>query len=139
MKIGGKSAENGQLSAELENKLKQRDSHLEFRLNEIVSNMEKDRFNLSGLVHNVQTRLNLVEAAMHRVESESVRKVDERIKSYLPCTFKRTGRTHVDQPMFNCITCKFEGGKVTCSNCIEICHKGHNTKLSSNRGFCGRL
>lgn len=141
LKIGENSALDGQLTelaAELEIKLKQRDSQLEFRLNEIMSNFDKDKFSLSGLVHNVQTRLNLVESSLHRLGSESERELDKRIRSYFPCTFRRTGRSYESQEMYNCFTCKFEASKVVCRNCIDICHKGHNTKLKSNSGFCGR-
>ena len=114
----------------------QRDSQLEFRLNEIMASFERDKGGLSGMLHNVQTRLNLVESGLERLGSDCGRMVDERIKSYFPCTFLRTGRSYIEQEVYNCITCNFKNDKVTCKNCMEICHKGHKTVLKSKNGFC---
>lgn len=120
----------------MEKKLAQRDSQLEFRLNEIVSGFSKDKFELSATMHNIQTRLALVESGLDRLGSGNEQMVDQRIKSFFPCTFKKTKRTYIDQDVYNCKTCNFVGNRVACKNCIMICHRGHETSYKSGSGFC---
>lgn len=52
------------------------------------------------------------------------------------CTFAKTGRNMVTQPLYLCVTCEMNYGQCLCENCARVCHKGHTIKkLPSHEGF----
>merc|ERR1712008_299540 len=55
------------------------------------------------------------------------------------CTFTQSGKTYIQQPSYTCKTCDMaDPNDSICSNCIKICHAGHDLERQDYIGgsFC---
>ncbi|XP_013417983.1 E3 ubiquitin-protein ligase UBR5 isoform X2 [Lingula anatina] len=54
------------------------------------------------------------------------------------CSFTWTGAEHINQDIFECKTCGLLGTLCCCTECAQVCHKGHDCKLkrTSPTAYC---
>ena len=53
------------------------------------------------------------------------------------CTYMKSGRKMINQPLFTCVTCRFPEGTCICETCAKVCHYGHDVRpLGQTAGFC---
>nr|CAB3267473.1 E3 ubiquitin-protein ligase UBR5-like [Phallusia mammillata] len=54
------------------------------------------------------------------------------------CTFTWTGAQHINQDIFECLTCGLTETLCCCTECARVCHKGHDCKLkrTSPTAYC---
>ncbi|XP_062520971.1 E3 ubiquitin-protein ligase UBR5-like isoform X3 [Corticium candelabrum] len=54
------------------------------------------------------------------------------------CSFTWTGEEHISQAIFECQTCGITGALCCCTECAQVCHKGHKCKLkkSTHSAYC---
>lgn len=47
---------------------------------------------------------------------------------YAQCSFAEHGKRLINQPFYECVTCKLVDGDGCCDVCASRCHKGHNVR-----------
>uniref|UniRef100_H2Y8U8 UBR-type domain-containing protein n=1 Tax=Ciona savignyi TaxID=51511 RepID=H2Y8U8_CIOSA len=54
------------------------------------------------------------------------------------CSFTWTGTQHINQDIFECLTCGLTERRCCCTECARVCHKGHDCKLkrANPTAFC---
>ena len=54
------------------------------------------------------------------------------------CSFTWTGDEHINQDIFECRTCGLLDTLCCCTECAQVCHKGHDCKLkrTSPTAYC---
>lgn len=54
------------------------------------------------------------------------------------CSFTWTGEEHINQDIFECRTCGLIGSLCCCTECAQVCHRGHDCKLkrTSPTAYC---